>query len=227
MTEGAPAAGPSPMAFIGLAAGPEAQGRETLLSPPFGEAAGDTAPDSSPLFPVDSVAGWWDPTVVAGGGGGRWFSSWQGWPALPPLQAASPHQGLERGRAGLWSTLGDSLLSDTEHFALLASLSASLPLLLPQTSPPLFTALSLLFAPFPPDLSVLSSLLPFIPFFFPHFLTSHILSSFPVRTPPLSLSSRLPTLHCGMPHSLGGPSASGAGLGQSTSRSSLGRRSPW
>ena len=52
MTEGGPAAGPS---FTGLAAGPEAQDGETLLSPPLGEAADDTAPDSSPLFPVDNM----------------------------------------------------------------------------------------------------------------------------------------------------------------------------
>lgn len=48
MTEGGPAAGPSP---TGLAAGPEAQDGETLPSPPLGEAADDTAPDSSPIVP--------------------------------------------------------------------------------------------------------------------------------------------------------------------------------
>lgn len=52
MTEGGPAAGPSP---TGLTAGPAAQDGETLLSPPLGEVADDTAPDSSPLFPVDDM----------------------------------------------------------------------------------------------------------------------------------------------------------------------------
>lgn len=53
-TEGSPAAGPSP---TGLVAGPEAQDRETLPSSPLGEAADDTAPDSSLLFPADKMVG--------------------------------------------------------------------------------------------------------------------------------------------------------------------------
>lgn len=177
MTEGDPAAGPSPMAFTGLAADPEGQGRETLLSPPFGEAAGATVPDSSALFPVDIVAGWWDPAVAPGGGGGKWFSSWQGRPALSPPQAALPPAGFDRGQG--WPVLLAG------RFPLSAFLLASLPRLLPQASPPLSAVLFWSFMPFPQSLSLLSSLLPFIPFF-PHFLSSRLLSFFSVRIPPLS-----------------------------------------
>lgn len=104
-----PAAGPSPTAFTGLAVGPEAQSRETLLSPPFGEAAGNTAPNSSPLFRGDRVAGWWDPTMAACGGRREVIKQLArtACPVPTPLRLPFPHACVggwtEQGRAGLRS----------------------------------------------------------------------------------------------------------------------------
>lgn len=88
-----PSCCPPPIAFSGLAVGLEVQGRKTLPSPPFGEAAGDTAPDSPHYshwteWQVGRIPLWQQVE-----GGGRLSRSWRG----QPLSPAPPH-----ARAGGW-----------------------------------------------------------------------------------------------------------------------------
>lgn len=184
-----------PIAFSGLAVGPEAQGQKTLLSSPFGEAAGDAAPDSPHYsqwteWQVGRIPLWQQVE-----GGGR-LSSWQGQPTslTPPPYLC---WWLDTARAGLacgpcrglflfWTLSTKCLLLVFHPLLLLASSSLPLSLSFPPLSLPsplsiiypssLVSALPRLssFLPF----TLLSILLPTFFFFLPSF--------FPVRTPSFS-----------------------------------------
>lgn len=194
MTEGGPAAEPSPMpiALTGRAAGPEAQGKETLLSPPSGEAAGDTAP----AVPHCSQGTEWQ----VGG-----IPQWQHLRArevvkqLAHAACPPPPASLSRpswvavwvaGRASPWASLRDSvscLTLSTE--CLLLPSSSRCPLLSPC---PLFSVTY----SFPPLTCIFPLPLPPLhssfPLSFQHFPVSCLFSFFPFGTPPLSCPLGLP-----------------------------------
>lgn len=203
-----PAARPSPTAFTGLAVGPEAQGREALLSPLFGEAAGDTAPDSSPWLPGDRVAGGWDPTMAASGGRREGVKQLARTACPAPPHFASPLSCLpwwpDRAGQGWLQSLLETLSCPTQPLNASCSFSSILPLSnSPSANSPSLQSFLPLSLPSPlssfipsPVFFPLSSPPSFLSFPFPFLLSTFFFLSF------FSLSLQESPLSCplGLPH---------------------------